>query len=103
MQNERYSDIAAKNINQQGPSQPNNTLRPQGPNKKTNKNPNQNQQMTSKIFHQKMQKNKNTQKTTGGLVIDENMRNMKDKKTTVPRVEETKQYTNKTKICQTHI
>ena len=27
-----------------------------------------------------MQKNKNTQRTTGGLIIDENMRNMKDKK-----------------------
>ena len=26
-----------------------------------------------------MQRNKNTQKTTGGLVIDDSMRNMKDK------------------------
>ena len=36
--------------------------------------------MTSEIFRQQMQKNKNTQKTTGGLIIDDNMRNIKDKK-----------------------
>ena len=61
-QNERFSDITAKSANQQGPSQQNNTLRPQGFNKKKNKTLNQNQQMTSEIFHQQMQKNKNTQK-----------------------------------------
>ena len=36
--------------------------------------------MTSEIFHQQMQKNKNTQKIIGGLVINDNMRNMKDTK-----------------------
>ena len=36
--------------------------------------------MTSEIFHQQMQKNKPTKKTTDGLVTNNNMRNMKDKK-----------------------
>ena len=79
-QTEQYSDIAAKNNNQQGPSSQNNTLKPQVHNPRTNKTPNQNQQMSSKIFCQQMQKYKNTQRTTGGLIIDDNMRNIKDKK-----------------------
>ena len=36
--------------------------------------------MTSQTFHQQIQRNKYAQRTTRGLIIDGNMRNMRDKK-----------------------
>ena len=75
-----YSEMAAKNTNQQGPSNQNNTLSAKAHNQNPSKPNNPNQQMNSEIFRQQMQKNKNTQKTTGGLIVDDNMRNIKDKK-----------------------
>ena len=76
-QTEPYSSLAAKNSNQQGPGVQNRSLKPGANNSKPT---NQNQQMSSDIFRQQMQTNKNARKTPTGLIIDDNMRNIKDKK-----------------------
>ena len=47
---------------------------------KTTQKLDQDPQMSSQTFQQQIEKNKNTQKTTWGLVTDDSMGNMKDKK-----------------------
>ena len=85
-QKQPWVTVTARGANQQSTNQQTTTHNQTGTIPKTSQNINPNQQMTSQAFQQQMQKNKNAQKTTRGLIIDDNMFNMKGKKQLFPEL-----------------